>query len=134
MLVDYTYYSGTFMGTIVPSTSWASFEAVAERVINLHTRGAVTEQASLSATDLDSLKMAVCAQADYYGISGLYTAVNGVDNSSYTVGSVHVTGKYANDNSADPGVIGKEAQAILEQTGLLSRQVADPRLIEMPWR
>lgn len=124
-IVDYAYYTGTYMGTEADQTSFPALNAHASRVIGAMTRWQVSED---NIGDLPPLvqtlyKLAICAQVDFLSVNGIesLSAGNGV---GFTVGKVRVDGSSrAAASGAMSASVSPAAVAYLEQTGLLNPAV-----------
>lgn len=57
MYADYTYYSDSFGGTLIPSSEFVTYAAKAERLVRFVTQHRITEVT-------DEVKNAVCAAAE----------------------------------------------------------------------
>lgn len=125
-IVDYTYYTTTYVGEPVTVCDFSRAEAKAERIINQVTHGRAAEYAALPAFQQAALRDAICAQVEYYSIFGTDIAVNGnTGGDGWTVGKVHVNGG-SSSNKARSGaasMVCAAAIAALEQSGLLNPQV-----------
>lgn len=123
--VDYTFYTDTYMGTEVDSTSFPALCARAEDVIGAMTRWAVTPESfqSLHSSIQTLFKKAICAQVDYFAINGTEIMADS-GNGGFTVGKVTVHAKTSSVRTGSlSGVISPMAMAYLEQTGLMNPQV-----------
>ena len=120
MLIDYSYFTGTYLGVGVLETDFPRLELRAEEVINAITRGAVDNIAEYSEKVQTLIKKAVCSQTEYYGQYSTEIGFS-AESEGFTVGKVSVNG-----GSQDVGVknyICPRALIYLEQTGLLTRAV-----------
>ena len=120
--VTYEYYTGTYLGEPVTEADFPRYEARAEDVIGqvIHFRQVPEQWSTL-------YKKAVCAQIDYYSVYGIDLTSGGIASNSFTVGKVSVSGPSMNGNSGMTGatsMVAPAARAYLEQTGLMSPQVA----------
>ena len=120
-IVDYAYYTGTYMGTEADAASFPALYAHASRVIGSMTRWKVTEDNfSTFPTFVQTLyKLALCSQVDYIAINGVesLSAGGGV---GFSVGKVRVDGSSkASTGGALSASVSPAAVAYLEQTGLL---------------
>ena len=124
-IVDFAYYTGTYMGTEAKEASFPALYAHASRVIGAMTRWQVTEEnfATFPAFVQTLYKLALCAQVDALAINGTETMTAG-NNTGFTVGKVRVD---ANNRAATVGALSASvspaAVAYLEQTGLLNPAV-----------
>lgn len=124
-IVDWAYYSATYLGQGAQESEFPALEARAEDVIEAMTRWAATADtiANLPAITRTLVKKAICAQVDFFGINGLDSLA--VDTSKgFTVGKVTIQA------SAAARASGKMADSIaplalmyLEQSGLMGPQV-----------
>lgn len=127
-IVDYTFYTDTYMGTDVAEASFPALCARAEDVIGAMTRWAVdsTTISSYPARTQTLYKKAICAQADYFAVNGMESAI-GTDGRGFTVGKVSVNSRTGEDlryKGSLSGSISPLATMYLEQTGLMNPQVA----------
>ena len=128
-MVDYAFYSQTYMGDVIGRDDFAKFEARAEDVVCMMTKWRVTAN---TIADLDELtaklfRKAICAQADELYLNG-YDSIAGETSAGvgFTVGKVTVQGKAsasAMGMGAMSGDIAPLALAYLEQTGLMNPSV-----------
>lgn len=120
-IVDYAYYTGTYMGTEATQTSFPALYAHASRVIGAMTRWKVTEENfDTFPTFVRTLyKLALCAQVDSLAINGV-ESLNTTGGVGFTVGKVRVDGyASARTGGALSANVSPAAVAYLEQTGLL---------------
>ena len=127
-IVDFAFYSTTFMGREANETEFPALEARAEDIICAMTKWQVSEAtvASLPPFTQTLVKKAICAQVDYFAVNGL-DSVAGSDGRGFTVGKVSISGKSGSEvvrKGALSGNISPLAIAYLEQTGLMAPQVA----------
>ena len=124
-IVDYAYYTGTYMGTEADQASFPALNAHASRVIGAMTRWQVTEEnfATFPAFVQTLYKLALCAQVDTLAINGV-ESLSTTGGVGFTVGKVRVD---ANNRAATGGALSSSvspaAVAYLEQTGLLNPAV-----------
>lgn len=124
-IVDYAYYTGTYMGTETDQASFPALYAHASRVIGAMTRWQVTEEnfATFPAFVQTLYKLALCAQVDTLSINGV-ESLSTTSGVGFTVGKVRVD---ANNRAATGGALSADvspaAVAYLEQTGLLNPAV-----------
>lgn len=124
-IVDYAYYTGTYMGTEADQASFPALNAHASRVIGAMTRWQVNEEniGELPPLVQTLYKLAICAQVDFLSVNGIesLSAGNGV---GFTVGKVRVDGSSRSAASgAMSASVSPAAVAYLEQTGLLNPAV-----------
>lgn len=127
-IVDFAFYSTTFMGQEADETEFPAMEARAEDIICAMTKWQVSEAtiASLPPFTQALVKKAICAQVDYFAVNGL-DSVAGSDDRGFHVGKVTISGKSGSDmvrTGALSGNISPLALMYLEQTGLMAPQVA----------
>ena len=120
-IVDYTYYSQTYMGTEADQASFPALNAHASRVIASMTRWQVDE------TTIDGFpsfiqtlyRLAVCSQIDFLSANGIESIYDGEDTVGFSVGKVRVDGKKASAGGAMSASISPAAISYLEQSGLM---------------
>jgi len=120
-IVDFAYYTGTYMGTEANEASFPALYAHASRVIGAMTRWQVTEEnfATFPAFVQTLYKLALCAQVDTLAINGV-ESLNTIGGVGFTVGKVRVDGyASARTGGAMSASVSPAAVAYLEQTGLL---------------
>ena len=121
-IVDFAYYTDTYMGTEANSASFPALNAHASRVIANMTRWQVDET---TIDELPSLvqtlyRLAVCSQVDFLAINGVDSLTDGESSVGFSVGKVRVDGK--NKTSAGGAMsasISPAAISYLEQSGLM---------------
>lgn len=126
MIVDYSYYAETYMGTEADNASFPALCARAEDVIGAMTHWRVTDE---TITDYPALvqtliKKAICAQIDFFAVNGLDSVAGGNDR-GFTVGKVSISGKSGSDlvrRGAMAENISPMVMLYLEQSGLLNPQ------------
>ena len=124
-IVDYSYYSGTYLGTEADAASFPALNAHASRIVGAMTRWRVTESTidDLPEQIQDLYRTAVCAQIDFLAINGVESVSAGTDG-GFTVGKVSVqAGSRASAGGAMSANISPAAISYLEQTGLMNPQV-----------
>lgn len=124
-IVDFAYYTGTYMGTEANEVSFPALYAHASRVIGAMTRWKVTEEnfATFPAFVQTLYKLALCAQVDTLAINGV-ESLNTIGGVGFTVGKVRVDGyASARTGGAMSADVSPAAVAYLEQTGLLNPAV-----------
>ena len=131
-IVDYAYYSGTFLGETIAQTDFPRAEMRAERIIAQITHGRATEAnfAALPAFIQSAVKDAICSQIEYYALNGIDVSISGEVSSGWTVGKVRVDGNSKACATGAASMVSASAIAALELTGLLNPQV--PTLGEPP--
>ena len=124
-IVDFAYYTGTYMGTEADQASFPALNAHASRVIGAMTRWKVDETNIRELPPLVQTlyKLAICSQVDFLSINGIesLSAGSGV---GFSVGKVRVDGtSRAATGGALSASVSPAAVAYLEQTGLLNPAV-----------
>ena len=125
-IVDFQYYTGTYMGSEADEASFPALNAHASRVIANMTRWQVDET---TIDEFPSLvqtlyRLAVCSQIDFLAINGVDSLSDGEGSVGFTVGKVRVDGK--NKTSAGGAMsasVSPAAISYLEQTGLMNPAV-----------
>ena len=124
-IVDYSYYTGTYMGTEASQTSFPALNAHASRVIGAMTRWQVDETnfAEFPSIVQTLYKLAVCSQIDFLALNGVESISSG-EEVGFSVGKVRVDGKAkASTGGAMSASISPAATLYLEQTGLMDPAV-----------
>lgn len=124
-IVDFAYYTGTYMGTEANEASFPALYAHASRVIGAMTRWQVTEEnfATFPAFVQTLYRLAICSQVDFLSINGV-ESLNTTGGVGFTVGKVRVDGyASARNGGALSADVSPAAVAYLEQTGLLNPAV-----------
>ena len=138
-IVDYSYYSNTYLGETIAEADFPRAEALAERLIAQITHGRATAATFAALPDFQQAAVtdAICAQLEYYALNGIDVSIAGETSNGWTVGKVHVNG---NSNSkvtvGAVSMVCPSAIAALELTGLLNPQVptlGDPPIAPWPW-
>lgn len=120
-IVDFAYYTGTYMGTEAKEASFPALYAHASRVIGAMTRWQVTQEnfATFPAFVQTLYRLAICSQVDFLAINGV-ESLNTTAGVGFTVGKVRVDGyASARTGGAMSASVSPAAVAYLEQTGLL---------------
>lgn len=126
MIVDYTYYSETYMGSEADETSFPTLNAHASRTVAAMTHWRVTEEnfSSLPSIVQTMYKLALCSQIDFFAINGI-DSVNSTGGGGFTVGKVTV---HASTNTGKGGAmsasVSPAALLYLEQSGLMNPAVS----------
>ena len=125
-IVDYTYYTDTYMGTEAEEASFPALNAHASRIIANMTRWQVDE------TTIDQFpslvqtlyRLAVCSQIDFLAINGVDSLTDGESAVGFSVGKVRVDGKAKTSaGGAMSASVSPAAISYLEQTGLMNPAV-----------
>lgn len=125
-IVDYTYYTDTYMGTEAEEASFPALNAHASRIIANMTRWQVDE------TTIDQFpslvqtlyRLAVCSQIDFLAINGVDSLTDGESAVGFSVGKVRVDGKSKSSaGGAMSASVSPAAISYLEQTGLMNPAV-----------
>jgi hypothetical protein len=127
-IVDMAYYTTVYLGQEASDCDFPALEARAEDVIGAMTRWRATADtiADLPSFQRTLVKKAICAQVDFFAVSGL-DSVAGSTGTGFTVGKVSISGKSGSDmvrKGAMAENIAPMALAYLEQSGLMAPQVA----------
>ena len=120
MLVDYTYFTETYLGKGVTTEEYPRLELRAEEAIDSLTRGALSAYDSMDESLQGLVKKAICAQVEYYGAYPTEVGFKAEDG-GFTVGKVTVQGSSAQGDSKM--FYSPRAISYLERSGLLGRQV-----------
>ena len=124
-IVDFAYYTETYMGTEADEASFPALNAQASRIVGAMTRWQVSEETidSFPSMIRTLYRLAVCSQIDFLSINGV-ESINTADNAGFTVGKVTIHGKSnANAGGAMSANISPAALSYLEQTGLMNPAV-----------
>ena len=127
-LIDYVYYVSVYQGEPVDAADFPAFLRRAEDAVGALTRFQVTDETFdvLPPFVRTLYRKAICAQIEYLqeiGVNAAVTGETGMAN-GFTVGKVHVGGTSGRKAMSAAGVvIAPTVHTLLEQTGLLSRQV-----------
>ena len=125
-IVDFQYYSETYMGTEADQASFPALNAHASRVVGMMTRWQVDENnfAELPSLIQTLYRLAVCSQIDFLAINGVDSLTDGESSVGFSVGKVRVDGKAkASAGGAMSASISPAAISYLEQTGLMNPAV-----------
>ena len=123
-IVDFAYYSQTYMGTEAEQASFPALNAHACRVIGAMTRWQVSEDNIDQYPSLVQTlyRLAVCSQIDFLALNGI-DSISGGDDVGFSVGKVRVDAKKASAGGAMSASISPAAISYLEQTGLMNPAV-----------
>ena len=124
-IVDFTFYSQTYMGTEADAASFPALYAHASRVIGSMARWQVTEEnfGTFPAFVQTLYKLALCSQVDFLAINGVESLSTSA-GVGFSVGKVRVDGSSkASTGGALSASVSPAAVAYLEQTGLLNPAV-----------
>ena len=125
-IVDFAYYSQTYMGTEADGISFPALNAHASRVIGSMTHWQVDEDnfGELPSIIQTLYKLAVCSQIDFLAINGVQSISDGMESVGFSVGKVRVDGKAkASAGGAMSASISPAAVSYLEQSGLMNPAV-----------
>ena len=122
-IVEYSYYSDTYLGEPIAVSDFPRAELRAERLITQITHGRAANYAALPAFQQSAIRDAICAQVEYYALNGVDISISGETSSGWTVGKVRVDGGNKNKATGAVSMVCPAALAALEQTGLLNGQV-----------
>ena len=135
-IVEYSYYSDTYLGEPIAVSDFPRAELRAERLITQITHGRAANYAALPAFQQSAIRDAICAQVEYYALNGVDISISGETSSGWTVGKVRVDGGNKNKATGAVSMVCPAALAALEQTGLLNGQVPTlgmPPQTPWPW-
>lgn len=135
-IVDYNYYTGTYIGEPIAGDEFDRAEVKAERIINQITYGRAANYAALPTFQQQAIRDAVCAQVEYYALMGIDVSVNGAVSTGFTVGKVKVDGNAKVSATGAGSMICAAAITALEQTGLMNPQVetlGEPSIVGYQW-
>lgn len=121
-IVDFSYYTDTYMGSEADQTSFPALNAHATRVVASMTRWQVNEENISSFPSLTQTlyKLAICSQIDFLAANGLESISGGEESVGFSVGKVRVDGKAkASAGGAMSASISPATISYLEQTGLM---------------
>lgn len=121
-IVEYSYYSDTYLGETIAAEDFPKAEARAERLIRQITHGRSSDYDDLPAFQQEAIVNAICAQVEYYAVKGMDIAISGNSAGGWTVGKVRVDNGGSSSFGAS-SMVCPAAVAELEQTGLLNPQV-----------
>lgn len=138
MIVDFAYYSQTYMGREADAASFPALCARAEDVVGAMTRWQVNADNIGELPELVQTlyKKAICAQVDSFALNGVESATSAGHDRGWTVGKVSVSGKSGADitrKGALAAAISPMAIAYLEQTGLMNPAVDVVKASPMGW-
>lgn len=125
VIVDFSFYTGEYMGTEADEASFPSLNANASRIIGAMTHWQVSEETidNFPSMIRTLYRLAVCSQIDFLAINGV-ESVSGGNDTGFTVGKVRVDGRSgASAGGAMSMSISPAAKTYLEQTGLMNPQV-----------
>ena len=126
-ILDFQWYSETFMGSDADETTFPALYAHASRIIGAMTHWRVSEGnfTSLPSFAQTSYRLALCSQIDFLALNGI-DSINEVSGSGFTVGKVTVhakSGSTAGGSGAMSANISPASLLYLEQSGLMNPQV-----------
>lgn len=128
MIVNYEFYTQTYLGKEVTAEEFPAVESKAEDIIGAMARWKVTEEnfSNLPSLTQTLYMKAICAQIDFFGVNGLDVVASSSNGPGFTVGKVSVSGRSGSDlvrKGAMADYIAPMALMYLEQTGLLNPAV-----------
>jgi hypothetical protein len=94
VIVDFSYYAETYMGTEADEASFPSLNAHASRIIGAMTHWQVSEETidNFPSMIRTLYRLAVCSQIDFLAINGV-ESITGGNDTGFTVGNVRVDGR-----------------------------------------
>lgn len=123
-LVDYDYYTDTYMGEAITAEDFPRYEARAEDAILILINKTADEAALLPEAVLAAVDKAICAQIEYLYEYGMSISVYGKEaGGGFTVGKVSVNNGGTTGAAGIKSMLAPAVYAYLEQTGLLNPQV-----------
>lgn len=125
VIVDFSFYTGEYMGTEADEASFPSLNANASRIIGAMTHWQVSEETidNFPSMIRTLYRLAVCSQIDFLAINGV-ESVSGGNDTGFTVGKVRVDGRNGTSGGGAMSMsISPAAKTYLEQTGLMNPQV-----------
>lgn len=124
-LVDFKYYTETYIGEPITSQDFPRYEARAEEAILILIKRTAEQVEVLPPPLLLAVQKAICAQIEYLFEYGIGVAVYGKEaGGGFTVGKVSVNNGSATKAAAGAkSMIAPAAYVYLEQTGLLNPSV-----------
>jgi hypothetical protein len=123
-LVDYDFYTDTYMGEPIAAEDFPRYEARAEDAILIVINKTADEAALLPEAVLTAVKKAICAQIEYLFEYGLSVSVYGKEaGGGFTVGKVSVNNGSSAAGAGARSMIAPAVSTYLERTGLLNPQV-----------
>ena len=126
-IVDYQWYTETYMGTDADETSFPALYAHASRIVGAMTHWRVSEDNfdTLPSFAQTAYRLAICSQIDFISLNGL-DSINETGGGGFTVGKVTVHAKAASASGrggAMSASISPAALLYLEQSGLMNPNV-----------
>ena len=121
-IVDFTYYTQTYMGSEADQASFPALNAHASRVVGSMTRWQVNEDnfSSFPSIVQTLYKLAICSQIDFLAANGIESITGGEETVGFSVGKVRVEGKArGGTGGAMSASISPATISYLEQTGLM---------------
>ena len=123
MLVDYSYFTDSYLGIGVDNADFPRIEMRAEEAVDNLTRGALENFNSMPSAVQELVKKAICAQVEYYGAYSTEVGFKAEDE-GFTVGKVSVNGSSeSSDGFGSKKFYSPRAISFLERAGLLGRTV-----------
>ena len=123
MLVDYSFYIDTYLGTGVSAGDFPRIALRAHEAIDTLTRGSLAYFPTMPENVQALVKKAVCAQIEYYGAYSTEVGFKAEDE-GFTVGKVTVGGGSRDaDANGNKMFYSPRAISFLERAGLLNRSV-----------
>ena len=123
MLVDYSYFTDSYLGIGVEEEDFPRIEMRAEEAVDNLTRGALGNFDTMSSDVQELVKKAICSQVEYYGAYSTEIGFKAEDG-GFTVGKVTVSGSAeSGDGFGSKMFYSPRAIGFLERAGLLGRQV-----------
>lgn len=128
-IVSYEFYTETYAGEAVDAAAFPKYDARAEDIINMITRGALKFYEQMPADIQEAVQKAICAQIEFTVVNGIDITIDGNFGGGFTVGKVTLQAG-AKAKTEAQSMIAPMAFMYLETTGLLNRNVAT---LDAPW-
>ena len=128
-IVSFEYYNDTYAGEAVDAAAFPKYDARAEDIINMITRGALKFYEQMPAEIKEAVQKAICAQIEFFAVNGIEITIDGNIGGGFTVGKVTLQAS-AHAKTEAQSMIAPMAFMYLETTGLLNRNVAT---LDAPW-
>lgn len=128
-IVSYEFYTETYAGEAVDAAAFPKYDARAEDIINMITRGALKGYEQMPAEIQEAVQKSICAQIEFFAVNGIEVTIDGNVGGGFTVGKVTLQSS-AHAKTEAQSMIAPMAFMYLETTGLLRRDVAT---FDAPW-
>ena len=124
-LIDYKFYTDTFLGEPISAQEFPRYEARAEDMVLILIKRTADEVEGFVPSTISAVQKAICAQVEYLYEYGIGVAVYGKEaGGGFTVGKVTVNnGSTTKAAAGARSMIAPAVYVYLEQTGLLNPSV-----------